>query len=138
MPDELLCEDCTHMVIHAAMVDKLLLSKSMLFGRLLSLCVQLVELAFIMYEQYYAYAGLLLAITIAAGFASSYELYRKRVQLYNAVAQRHLIPIVQAGHVRYVGSPSHGTSACCSDVGMISGLQGKGQPSSAEQLLIAT
>lgn len=59
------------------------------------------ELAFIMYEQYYAYAGLLLAITIVAGFLSSYELYLKRVQLYTVVAQRRLIPIVQAGHVRY-------------------------------------
>ena len=84
--------------------------------------MQLVELAFIMYKQYHAYAGLLLAITIAAGFASSYELYRKRLQLYNAVAQRHLIPIVQAGHVRYGGSPSHDSLASCCDLCMISGL----------------
>ena len=55
-----------------------------------------------MYERYYAYAGLLLAITVIAGFVSSYELYLKRVQLYTVVAQRHLIPFVQAGHVRYV------------------------------------
>lgn len=74
-------------------------------SQLLILYVQYAELAFIVYEQYYAYAGLLLAITIVAGFASSYELYCKRVQLYTVVAQRHLIPIMQAGHVRYVGKP---------------------------------
>ena len=58
------------------------------------------ELAFIMYERYYAYAAALLAITVFAGFASSYELYSKRLQLYTVVAQRRLIPIVEAGHVR--------------------------------------
>ena len=58
------------------------------------------ELAFTMYEQYYYYAAILYGITAVAAFASTKELYRKRVQLYNAVAQSHFIPLVNAGHVR--------------------------------------
>ena len=62
--------------------------------------VQFVELAFTMYEQYYYYAAMLYGFTFIVGFASTKELYRKRVQLYNAVAQSHFIPLVSAGCVR--------------------------------------
>lgn len=65
-------------------------------------CVQYVELAFTLYEQYFVYAGALLAITLVSGFVSTLELYSKRLQLYRAMAQRHVVPIVQAGRVRYV------------------------------------
>ena len=64
-------------------------------------CLQYVQLAFTMYEQYYYYAAALLSITLLSGFASTFQLYRKRLQLFQAVAQRHLVPIVQAGLVRY-------------------------------------
>ena len=80
-------------------------------------CVQYVELAFTLYEQYFVYAGALLAITLLSGFASTVELYYKRLQLYRAVAQRHVVPIVQAGRVRYVTSVvlyvSHTLHPCC-------------------------
>lgn len=62
--------------------------------------MQYVELAFTMYEQYFFYAAALLSLTFIAGFVSTKELYRKRLQLYNAVATRHFIPLVQAGRVR--------------------------------------
>ena len=62
--------------------------------------VQFVELAVTMYEQYYWYAAILYGLSFIVGFASTKELYRKRVQLYNAVAQSHCIPLVSAGHVR--------------------------------------
>ena len=62
--------------------------------------VQFVELAITMYEEYYYYAAMLYGLTFIAGFASTRQLYRKRVQLFNAVAQSHFIPLVSAGRVR--------------------------------------
>ena len=62
--------------------------------------VQFVELAFTMYEQYYYYAAALYGLTLTCSFVSTKELYRKRVQLFKAVAQSHFIPLVSAGHVR--------------------------------------
>lgn len=53
-----------------------------------------------MYEQCYCYAAVLLSLMFAAGMVSIKELYRKPLQLYNAVAQHSLAPLVQAGHVR--------------------------------------
>ena len=62
--------------------------------------MQFSELAFTMYEQYYYYAAMLYGLAFTAGFFSTKELYRKRVQLINAVAQSHLVPLVNAGRVR--------------------------------------
>lgn len=62
--------------------------------------MQYVELAYTMYVQYYWYAAVLLGLTFIAGYVSVKELYGKRLQLYKAVAQRHFIPLVQAGHVK--------------------------------------
>ena len=53
-----------------------------------------------MYEQYFFYAAALLSLTFFGGYVSTKELYTKRLQLYNAVATRHFIPLVQAGRVR--------------------------------------
>ena len=63
--------------------------------------MQYAQLAFTMYEHYLFYAAALLGTTLFSGFASTAELYRKRVQLYQAVAQRRIVLIVHAGHVRY-------------------------------------
>ena len=62
--------------------------------------MQYLELAFTMYEQYYYYAAALLGLTFAAGYISTKELYRKRLQLYTAVAYHHVVPVVQSGFVR--------------------------------------
>lgn len=53
-----------------------------------------------MYEQYYYYAVVLLGLTFSASAVSVKELYKRRLQLYNAVQQQSLIPLVQDGHVR--------------------------------------
>ena len=63
-------------------------------------CVQYVELAFTMYKQFYCYAAVLLTITLLASYFSTKELYSKRLQLYNAVAQRRCIPLVSGAYVR--------------------------------------
>lgn len=67
----------------------------------LSLYVQYAGLAFNCYEQYYYYAAVLLTLTIESGFYSTWALYKKRLQLYDAIAKRHFVPLIQSGHVRY-------------------------------------
>ena len=69
--------------------------------------MQYVELAWTVYIRYYPYAGALFGITIISGFLSTVELYRKRMQLFRAATHHHLVPIVEAGHVRYT------LTACC-------------------------
>ena len=61
---------------------------------------QFVELAMTMYEGYYYYAAILYGVTAVAAFVSTKELYRKRLQLFQAVAQSHFIPLVNAGRMR--------------------------------------
>lgn len=55
-----------------------------------------------MYEGYYYYAGVLLATTLISGFMSTRVVRKKRLQLYNSVAQRRVVPLVQHGRVRQV------------------------------------
>ena len=63
--------------------------------------LQYVELAYLLYDLRVSYAGLLYLFSFWANFASCQWLYRKRMELYTAIRQCHLIPIVQAGRVRY-------------------------------------
>lgn len=69
--------------------------------------VQYVELAYLMYELRYVYAGILYLISFLATSASCWTLYWKRMELYNATRQCRLVPVVQAGIVRYA------TANCC-------------------------
>ena len=62
--------------------------------------LQYLELGFTFYENYVAYAAILLVITLASGVLATYGLYDKRMALYNSVQQRHLVPVVIAGFVR--------------------------------------
>ena len=73
------------------------------FGTLIDDCcsdVQFVGLAFNMWEQYYFYAAILLALTLTSGFFFRTRLYKKKRQLYLAVSQRHIVPLVTGGIVR--------------------------------------
>ncbi len=63
--------------------------------------LQYVELAYLMYELRYYYAGILYLISFSANLASCWTLYWKRMELYTAIRQCRLVPIVQAGIVRY-------------------------------------
>ena len=62
--------------------------------------VQFVGLAFNMWEEYYFYAAILLALTLTSGFFFTIRLYKKKKQLYLAVSQRHIVPLVTGGIVR--------------------------------------
>lgn len=62
--------------------------------------VQFVGLAFNMWEQYYIYAAVLLALTLTSAFFFTMRLYQKKMQLYLAVSQRHIVPLVTNGIVR--------------------------------------
>ncbi|KAA6417980.1 MAG: hypothetical protein FRX49_12062 [Trebouxia sp. A1-2] len=66
--------------------------------------IQYVELAYLMYELRYVYAGILYLISFLATSASCWTLYWKRMELYNATRQCRLVPVVQAGIVRAVSS----------------------------------
>ncbi|KAL0030950.1 hypothetical protein WJX79_003464 [Trebouxia sp. C0005] len=66
--------------------------------------IQYVELAYLMYELRYVYAGILYLISLLATSASCWTLYWKRMELYNATRQCRLVPVVQAGIVRAVSS----------------------------------
>ncbi len=59
------------------------------------------ELAYLMYELRYIYAGILYLISFWANSAACWTLYWKRMELYTAIRQCRLVPIVQAGIVRY-------------------------------------
>ena len=63
-------------------------------------CMQYAELAYHAFERNYWYAGLLLSITVFASLTATGALYKKQLQLYMAVANYHIIPLVQAGIVR--------------------------------------
>ncbi len=63
--------------------------------------LQYVELAYLMYELRYVYAGILYFISFWANLAACWTLYWKRMELYTAVRQCRLVPLVQAGIVRY-------------------------------------
>ncbi|DBA90734.1 TPA: hypothetical protein ACH3X1_003944 [Trebouxia sp. C0004] len=66
--------------------------------------IQYVELAYLMYELRYGYAGVLYLISFWANLAACWTLYWKRMELYTAIRQCRLVPIVQAGIVRAVSS----------------------------------
>ncbi len=68
--------------------------------------LQYVELAYLMYELRYYYAGILYLISFWANLASCWTLYWKRMELYTAIRQCRLVPIVQAGIVRYATAMS--------------------------------
>ena len=62
--------------------------------------MQYLELAFEVYERWYAYAAVLFIITLAACMTSSVRMYMKRMQLYRNVHHQCVVPIVTAGRVR--------------------------------------
>ena len=70
--------------------------------------LQYLELGFTFYQNYIPYASILLFITLASAFFATRGHYRKRVALYNSVRQRHLVPMVISGSVRYC--------SCCAEV----------------------
>ncbi|KAL0046765.1 hypothetical protein WJX82_009387 [Trebouxia sp. C0006] len=66
--------------------------------------IQYGELAYLMYELRYIYAGILYLISFWANSAACWTLYWKRMELYTAIRQCRLVPIVQAGIVRAMSS----------------------------------
>ncbi|KAL0024457.1 hypothetical protein WJX77_006172 [Trebouxia sp. C0004] len=66
--------------------------------------VQYFELACMFYLKFYMVASCLLFMTLASSFVSTYKLYKKRSELFHAVGQQRLIPIVLAGRVRATSS----------------------------------
>ena len=58
------------------------------------------ELAFNAYEKYYIYSILLVTITLCSGIWAIKAQYEKRMNLYNTVQQKRVMPIVHAGTVR--------------------------------------
>ena len=67
-------------------------------------CMQFVELAYFLYVRYYWYVTLLLTTTLITSLAGVSVLYKLRRQLYNSVVECHVVPIVQAGLVRYLAA----------------------------------
>lgn len=72
------------------------------FGLLTLGCcyVQYAELGFKIYEEYYASAATVLAVSLLSGFLSTIAAFRKRMHLYTSIEQHHLVPVVVGGHVR--------------------------------------
>ena len=52
------------------------------------------------YVKFYMVASCLLFMNLASSFVSTYKLYKKRSELFQAVGQQRLIPTVLAGRVR--------------------------------------
>ena len=52
------------------------------------------------YAKFIMVASCLLFMTLTSSFVSTYKLYKKRSELFHAVGQQRLIPIVLAGRVR--------------------------------------
>ena len=72
--------------------------------------MQFYELGYLYYAQFYALASALLLITVFSAFIATYALYQKRCELFQAVRQQRLIPLVQCGRVRYCDAYPHHTS----------------------------
>ena len=66
----------------------------------LDCCLQYFELACMFYAKFIMVASCLLFLTIASSFVSTYKLYKKRSELFHAIGQQRLIPIVLEGRVR--------------------------------------
>ena len=66
----------------------------------LACCLQYFELACMFYTKFYMVASCLLFFTLSSTFISTYQLYKKRSELFLAVGQQRLIPIVLSGRVR--------------------------------------
>ncbi|DBA67666.1 TPA: hypothetical protein ACH3X2_001259 [Trebouxia sp. C0005] len=66
--------------------------------------VQYFELACMFYTKFYMVASCLLFFTLSSTFISTYKLYKKRSELFLAVGQQRLIPIVLSGRVRATSS----------------------------------
>ena len=62
--------------------------------------MQFAEIAFIIYEDDYKLAALLMVVTLASCLISTYRLYLTRLNLYQTLSQRRLVPFVQGGRVR--------------------------------------
>ena len=71
------------------------------YFKTLCCCRQYVELAFLLYELRITYAGVLYLISFAASLGAVWSLFWKRMELYLAIRQCSLVPIVQAGRVRF-------------------------------------
>lgn len=69
--------------------------------------LQYLELAYLMYLTRYTYAGILYLISFWANLAGCQALYKKRMEMYTAIRQCRLVPLVQAGHVRFVVPTQH-------------------------------
>ncbi len=85
-----------------------LLSHPEAFTPCLACCLQYFELACMFYAKFIMVASCILYMTLTSSFVSTYKLYKKRSELFRAVGQQRLIPIVFAGRVRsdlivYVG-----------------------------------
>lgn len=62
--------------------------------------MQYVELAYTAYVQYYIYSIILVFITLFSGIWAIGAQYEKRMQLYNTVQQRRIIPLLHGKLVR--------------------------------------
>lgn len=63
------------------------------------LLLQYFELAFLFYDGFYIVAACLLYLTLASGYYSTFELHKKRSELFLTVGRPRLIPIVLGGRV---------------------------------------
>ena len=87
--------------------------------------LQYVELIFNAYEKYYIYSAVLVTITLASGVWAVKAQYEKRMNLYNTVQQKRVMPIVFAGTVRYTSAAvQYGLSVVCLPTSWL-GLQRK-------------
>ena len=65
--------------------------------------LQIMELTYLLaLELQFVYAGLLFLFSVSAQSLACRSLYKKPMELYTAVRQCHLVPVVQAGRVRWV------------------------------------
>ena len=62
--------------------------------------MQFYELGYLYYAHFHVLASTLLLITVLSAFIATYALYKKRCELFHAVRQQGLIPLVHRGCVR--------------------------------------
>ena len=62
--------------------------------------MQFYDLGYLHYAQVHVLASTLLLIMVLSAFVDTYALYQKRCELFQAVRQQRVIPLVQRGRVR--------------------------------------
>ncbi|KAL0032691.1 hypothetical protein WJX79_003604 [Trebouxia sp. C0005] len=67
--------------------------------------IQILELVYLLYSTYYAYAAVIASLTLFAMTILGVTLTEQHAKLVNLVSQSHVVPVVQQGWVR--ACPSH-------------------------------